>query len=155
METAGSRYFAGVEGVTTIDPQDKRNCLLQNIAENSSVSMKVRYVLLNKNKRSNSNKFQQEQQHLQLERKHLQQMRLQRLQEQEQQLQFQEQRLQNEQLLEVPELEEEARRRFAEDKLAEILLAVVLSTKENNLKDTLSQLLNLAQRVAELSPKVC
>ena len=38
--------------------RDRNNCSLQNIAEkNSSVNMKVRYVVLNKNKRPNSKSF--------------------------------------------------------------------------------------------------
>ena len=93
-------------------------------------------------------KFQHEQQRLQL-KEHLHQKRLQRLQEQERQLQFEQRRLQKEQMLQVPELEEEARR-IGEAKIAEIQLTDDLpgSTEEKELKDTLSQL-RAASRGAE------
>ena len=96
-------------------------------------------------------KFQQEQQWLQLEKEHLHPERLQRLQEQEQQLQFQEQRLQKEQLMEVLELEEEARRRIAGAQIAELQSNDYMSesTEESELKDTLSKL-STASRGVEL-----
>ena len=85
--------------------------------------------------------FQQEQQRLLLKKERFHEDRLQRLQEQEQKLQFAGQLLQKQQLLEVLELEEEAKRRITGAKIAEILLTDDLpeSIEENELKDTLSQ----------------